>query len=51
MYLPGLKIGYVTDVTVNADGLTQSGYVKTAADFTRIREVLIIRQAKGVPDE
>ncbi|MBR5739406.1 MAG: rod shape-determining protein MreC [Lachnospiraceae bacterium] len=50
-YLPGLKIGYVTDVTVNADGLTQSGYVKTAADFTRIREVLIIRQAKGVPDE
>lgn len=45
-YIPGLLIGYVTEVHPNADGLTQSGFVRTAVDFTRIKEVLIIRRMK-----
>ena len=41
-FLPGLLIGYAKDVTVNAGGLTQSGTVTTAVDFTRLSEVLVI---------
>ena len=42
-YLPGLLIGYAEDVTPNEDGLTQSGLVRTAVDFTSIKEVLIVK--------
>ena len=41
-FLPGLLIGYAGDVTVNAGGLTKSGTVTTAVDFTRLSEVLVI---------
>ena len=42
-YLPGLLIGYAESVKPNEDGLTQSGLVRTAVDFTNIHEVLIIK--------
>ena len=41
-FLPGLLIGYAVDVTQNEGGLTQSGYVTTAVDFNRLKEVLVI---------
>ena len=50
-FLPGLLIGYVEDHELNPGGLTQSGTVKTAADFTRIREVLVITTLVEQPKE
>ena len=41
-FLPNLLIGYAVDVTENEGGLTQSGYVTTAVDFSRLSEVLVI---------
>ena len=41
-FLPGLLIGYAEDVTLNSDGLTKSGTIRTAVDFNRLNEVLVI---------
>ena len=45
-YLPGILIGYVSDVSVDSNMLTQSGYLIPAADFTSLQEVLIITDLK-----
>ncbi|MBR6322291.1 MAG: rod shape-determining protein MreC, partial [Lachnospiraceae bacterium] len=45
-YLQGLLIGYAEDVKLNADQLTKSGTVKTAVDFTKLDEVLVITTMK-----
>lgn len=45
-YLPGLVIGYAQDVTVDSNGLASSGYLKPAADFKHIRNVLVITTQK-----
>ncbi len=50
-YLPNLLIGYVSDIATNPDGLTQSGRVETAVDFTKIKEVLIITTMKEKNEE
>ena len=41
-YLPGLLVGYVSEMKPNDDTLTQSGFVRTAVDFSSIKEVLVI---------
>ena len=41
-FLPGLLIGYAEDVKLNPDGLTKSGTILTAVNFTAIDEVLVI---------
>ncbi len=45
-YLPGLVIGYAQDVSVDENGLASSGYLKPAADFRHIRNVLVITTQK-----
>ena len=45
-FLPGILIGYVDEVEVNNGELTKSGTVKTAVDFSRITEVMIITTMK-----
>ena len=50
-FLPELLIGYVSDSEINAGGLTQSGTLKTAVDFTKIREVLVITTLVEKPKE
>ena len=45
-YLPGLLIGYAENVVLNPDKLTKSGTVRTAVDFSRIQEVLVITTMK-----
>ncbi len=45
-FLPGLLIGYARDVHTNDGALTQSGFVRTAVDFTKLHEVLIITTMK-----
>ncbi len=46
-YLPGLLIGYATQLETDANNLTQSGYLIPAADFSHIDEVLVITTLKS----
>lgn len=45
-YVPGILIGYITEVKNDSNNLTKSGYVTPAVDFTSIEEVLVITQQK-----
>lgn len=54
-FLPGILIGYVTQVNPDANNLTSSGYITPAVDFAHLEEVLVITDLKkdysGVLDE
>ncbi len=45
-YLQGLLIGYVSEINVDSNNLTRSGYITPAVDFTNIQEVLVITTTK-----
>ena len=45
-YHQGLLIGYVKDVSIDSNNLSQSGYVVPAVDFKHIQKVLIIMDEK-----
>ena len=45
-YIQGILIGYVKNITEDANSLTQSGYLVPAVDFERLTEVLGIMQLK-----
>ena len=46
-FLPGILIGYATDITVDYnDNLTKSGYLIPVARFDRLQEVLVITDLK-----
>lgn len=45
-YLPGLLIGYVQEVSLDANNLTQSGYLLPTADFDHLTHVLVITMVK-----
>ncbi len=46
-YLPGIFIGYVSDIKVDSNKLTRSGHVTPAVDFKHLREVLVITSLKN----
>lgn len=51
-FLPGILIGYATDITVDySDNLTKSGYVIPVAQFDRLQEVLVITDLKDAGSE
>lgn len=45
-FLPGILIGYATDITTDETRLTKSGYLIPAAQFDSLQEVLVITQLK-----
>ena len=45
-YLQGLFIGYVSEVKVDSNNLTRSGYITPAVDYSKIQEVLVITKTK-----
>ena len=45
-YHPGLLIGYVQDVSMDANNLTKSGTIAPAVDFEHLRSVLVITDKK-----
>lgn len=45
-FLQGLLIGYVSEISVDSNNLTRSGYITPAVDFTKLHEVLIITSTK-----
>ena len=51
-FLPGILVGYATDITVDYnDNLTKSGYLVPAARFDRLQEVLVITDLKDAGPE
>ena len=48
-YLPGILIGYATDITTDDTRLTKSGYLVPVAKFNNLQEVLVILQLKEDP--
>jgi rod shape-determining protein MreC len=45
-YLPGILIGYVTDIESDANGLTKSGTITPVVDFKHLQDVLVILETK-----
>ena len=43
-YLPGLVIGYITDVTMDSDKLSQSAHITPRVSFDKITNVMVITQ-------
>lgn len=46
-YLQGLLIGYISDISVDANNLTRSGYIIPATNFRELQEVLVITTTKA----
>lgn len=45
-YLPGLTIGYVSELSVDSNNLTMSGHITPVVDFKRLQNVLVITDLK-----
>ncbi len=45
-YLPGILVGYATDIVTDETRLTKSGYLIPAAQFNNLQEVLVILELK-----
>lgn len=51
-FLPGILIGYISELNNDANNLTKSGTVNPAVDFRHLQEVLVIRTLKEyIPSE
>lgn len=50
-YLPGLSIGYITQINKDANNLTKSGFITPVVDFKHLENVLIITQLKQNPKD
>ena len=49
-YLPGILVGYVTELKDDANDLTRSGYLMPVVDFEHLEEVLVIKQLKNTAE-
>ncbi|MCR5417916.1 MAG: rod shape-determining protein MreC [Lachnospiraceae bacterium] len=47
-YLPGILIGYVTEINPDSNHLTNSGYITPAVDFSHLQEVLVVTTRKNL---
>ena len=45
-YLQGILIGYISEVNVDSNNLTRSGYITPVVDFKNLQEVLVITTTK-----
>lgn len=50
-YLQGILIGYISDITVDSNNMTKSGYLTPAVNFDRLDTVLIITELKENTEE
>lgn len=46
-YLQGLLIGYISEINVDSNNLTRSGYIIPATNFRELQEVLVITTTKA----
>lgn len=45
-YLPGISVGYITEISLDANNLTKSGLLTPVVDFKHMSTVLIIKELK-----
>ena len=45
-YLPGILIGYISEINVDSNNLTKSGYLTPAVDFDHLESVLVLLELK-----
>lgn len=45
-FVQGLFIGYISQIEVDSNNLTRSGYITPAVDFSKLQEVLVITTTK-----
>lgn len=45
-YLQGILIGYISEINVDSNNLTRSGYLTPVVDFQNLQEVLVITTTK-----
>ncbi len=46
-YLQGILIGYISEITVDSNNLTRSGYITPVVDFKNLQEVFVITTTKA----
>lgn len=46
-YLQGILVGYISEITVDSNNLTRSGYITPVVDFKNLQEVLVITKTKA----
>lgn len=49
-YLPGISVGYITQINKDANNLTKSGYITPVVDFKHLETVLILTDLKQQKD-
>ena len=49
-YLPGISIGYITEINVDSNNLTKSGYLAPVVDFKHLSTVLVVTELKQNKD-
>ena len=49
-FLPGILIGYISDIGTDSNNLTRSGHISPVVDFKSIKEVLVIKNLKQTTD-
>ena len=45
-YLPGISVGYITEINLDANNLTKSGLLTPVVDFKHMSTVLVIKELK-----
>ena len=51
MCLPGILVGYATELTTDSNNVTKSGQIVPVAEFDNLQEVLVITQLKDGGEE
>ena len=46
-YLQGILVGYISEINVDSNNLTRSGYITPVVDFKNLQEVLVITKTKA----
>lgn len=49
-YLPGISVGYITEINLDPNNLTKSGYLTPVVDFKHLSTVLVITELKQQKD-
>ena len=50
-YLPGILIGYISEIQTDSNNLTKSGRITPAVDFSRLDTVLVIQKIKHTAED
>jgi len=49
-YLPGILVGYITEIETDSNNLTKSGYLTPVVDFKHLSNVLVVTELKQQKD-